>query len=101
MTRSKLQEAINVQQSRIAFEDDTYPKAQDQLMLDLLLAEQKRAAGCAYCNGNMLDGYALENMYGESQRIINIAMKNQRSGDQLPISFCPNCGRDLTEGESV
>jgi hypothetical protein len=70
------------------------------LLESILLAEQKRAAGCAYCNGNMLDGYALENMYGESQRIINLAMKNHRSGDQLPISFCPNCGRSLTDGES-
>jgi len=69
--------------------------------LDILLAEQKRSEGCLYCNGNMLDGYALENMYGESQRIINLAMNNHRSGDQLPISFCPNCGRDLTDGESV
>ena len=73
----------------------------NQFVLDILLAEQKRSEGCLYCNGDMVDGYALENMQGKYPKIVGLSIKNNRCDDQLPISFCPNCGRDLTEGESV
>lgn len=110
MTRSeKLEQAIRSEQTYIWHGQVTgsnnklcaQEKERHEFLLSVLLADKKRSEGCLYCNGNMLDGYALENMYGESQRIINLAMKNHRSGDQLPISFCPNCGRSLTGGESV
>jgi hypothetical protein len=102
MTRSELLEkAIKLAKNGVEYEPQhASTRELNAFALELFLAEQKRSEGCAYCNGNMLDGYALENMYGESQRIINLAMKNHRSGDQLPISFCPNCGRSLTDGES-
>lgn len=67
-----------------------------RFVLSVLLTEQKRAKGCKYCR--MEDGYA----WGDWDMItdggkyyINV------EGVWMEIFFCPNCGRDLTEGESV
>jgi len=65
------------------------------MMKDLLLAEQKRSEGCAFCrnkeneHGFFIDGNVL---FYEDGKL---------GTEGIIITTCPHCGRDLTEGESV
>ena len=63
--------------------------------LKVLLAEQKRSEGCAFCrnkeneHGFFIDGNVL---FYEDGKL---------GTEGIIITTCPHCGRDLTEGESV
>jgi len=54
-------------------------RALNALALELFLAEQKRAVDCGVCNIEKIKGLMLDREF----------------------RFCPYCGRDLTEGETV
>lgn len=52
----------------------------------LLLAEQKRDKGCDMC------------LFDDGTKVTHLVLAETCEGD---ANYCPRCGRDLTEGESV
>lgn len=102
MTRSeKIQLAINVSNMdcRQCATKSACRDCPVDTVRSILLAEQKRAAGCPVCRG--------ETGIGGGMRIIDRTIECDspdsyyRNSTSDEIHFCPNCGRDLTEGESV
>lgn len=101
MTRSeKLEVAIS--NARIAIfcqqpSDRDFPAIQEvmQFTLDILLTEQKRNEGCAFCRSK-------ENEHGFFIDGNMLLYEDGKLGTEgIIITTCPRCGRDLTEGESA
>ena len=106
MTRSELLEKSirSTTEKLIDVRRETWNYAQEdvekyELIQSILLAEQKRGEGCDVCRG--------ETGIGGGMRIVDRMIECDspdswyRNSTSDEIHFCPNCGRDLTEGESV
>lgn len=72
-------------------------------VLDLLLAEQKRAAGCPVCRGEetVKDYFGSSCVRIQGNHLVVANAAEEYEWKSVVIKACPFCGRDLTEGESV
>lgn len=71
-----------------------------KLTLELFLAEQKRAAGCETCKVQSCRNCVKVKICQRSYQAEHGKCAFNQNGFQAN-EFCCDCGRDLTEGESV
>jgi len=104
MTRSELVEkgielfnhavATTKDESTIYFGNEEM-REMNQFGLNLFLAEQKRSDGCAFCTK-----HSEEHSFSIDGEFL-VDHSDYGDNSSLRVYYCPLCGRDLTEGESV
>lgn len=99
MKRSELLEkAIKIAQNGANYDCNCESTRElNRFALELFLAEQKREAGCDYCNGVIVARNSSFGIYQSTDKTWHIS--TDESDEDL--YYCPKCGKRLTEGESV
>lgn len=72
----------------------------EKFILDILLAEQKRSEGCAFCNSDAFNRVGVSNEPWDKPRVY-LCGGNGKTPESERFDYCPKCGKRLTEGESV